>query len=334
MQCYPLCTNISCWTKVEKSTCILISRDKEISWLEAVGLATGPSVSRLPCLCLYSTFVSDRFSSGFSGRAPSVRRRAPRVPWNASLSDYRAVLATRSQASCVTGLTTRVNRARVIQIYRVTVKDTPASIAQSFSYSLSFAAEEKSSVRNRAPNRIESEYIKVIKVRQKFPVILRNFACTVTYLRDIYQTFRVWDKEGNVEISWPRTHSGLFAWNRGNIVSRNIALSRGIMDQSRGEGWWTIDGRYVSLFNRRLARIVCGIRVCQSREIDCSNFSTSCNAPTKLILSLTFTRSNCATYVCVYAWKDRDENVFYWNVSRTRSLTRTMLPFRALVNFC
>lgn len=111
MQCYPLYTNISCctWTKVEKSTCILISRDKEISWLEAVGLATGPSVSRLPCLCLYSAFVSDRLSSGFSGRAPSVRRRAPRVPRNESLSDYRAVLATRSQASCVTGLTTRVD---------------------------------------------------------------------------------------------------------------------------------------------------------------------------------------------------------------------------------
>lgn len=72
---------------------------------------------------------------------------------------------------------------------------------KSFSYSLSFAAEEKSSVRNRAPNRIESEYIKVIKVRQKFSVILRNFACAVTYSRDICQTFRVWDIEGNVEIS-------------------------------------------------------------------------------------------------------------------------------------
>lgn len=131
MQCYPLYTNISCctWTKVEKSTCILISRDKEISWLEAVGLATGPSVSRLPCLCLYSAFVSDRLSSGFSGRAPSVRRRAPRVPRNESLSDYRAVLATRSQASCVTGLTTRVDRARVVRIHRVTVKDT-TSIAR------------------------------------------------------------------------------------------------------------------------------------------------------------------------------------------------------------
>lgn len=44
-----------------------------------------------------------------------------------------------------------------------------------------------------------------------------------------------------------------------------------------------------------------GIRVCQSREIDRSNFSTSCNAPTKLILSLTYSRSNCATCVCVYA---------------------------------
>lgn len=156
---------------MEKSTCILISRDKEISWLEAVGLATGPSVSRRACLCLYSAFVSGRLSSGFSGRAPSVRRRAPRVPRNESLSDYRAVLATRSQASCVTGLTTRVDRARVIQIHRVTVKDTSSKYCEksfSFFYSLSFAAEEKSSVRNSAPNRVESEYIKVLKVRQKF----------------------------------------------------------------------------------------------------------------------------------------------------------------------
>lgn len=68
----------------------------------------------------------------------------------------------------------------------------------------------------------------VIKVRQKFPVILRNFACAVTfYSRDVCRTFRVWDKKGNMEISWPRTRSGSFAWDRGNIVSRNIALSRG-----------------------------------------------------------------------------------------------------------
>lgn len=160
------------WTRVEKSTCILVSRDKEISWLEAVGLATGPSVSRLPCLCLHSAFVSVRFSSGFSGRAPSVRRRAPRVPRNASLSDYRAVLATRSQASCVTGLTTRVDRARVIirNSHWVTVKDTRAGIARNrFPYSLSFAVEEKSSVRNRAPNPVEYRSIHSDQSETKVP---------------------------------------------------------------------------------------------------------------------------------------------------------------------
>lgn len=53
-----------------------------------------------------STFVAVRLDSGFSGRAPSGRRRAPRVSRNASLSDYRAVLAIRPKVSFATASTT------------------------------------------------------------------------------------------------------------------------------------------------------------------------------------------------------------------------------------
>lgn len=98
-----------------------------------------------------------------------------------------------------------------------------ASIARNpFPFSTRYPSRPR---RNRAcaiARRIElnRSISKCWKWDRSFPVILRNFACAVTHSRDICQTFRVWDKEGNVEISWPRTHSGLFAWNRGNIVSR------------------------------------------------------------------------------------------------------------------
>ena len=80
--------------------------------------------------------VRARLGSAFSGRAPPGRRRAPRVSRNASLSDYRAVLATRplgisAPAALATGV---VGRARASPTRRATVKNDTTTHTTGYGY--------------------------------------------------------------------------------------------------------------------------------------------------------------------------------------------------------